>query len=188
MKLKIFIILSLVPVLWADENLHSYLGEKYKISVPNGFKIISATQGKHDASLDGVPFFIAQNEKQHLILGYFESHRIVRPEAIPLIAVVLKKQTPTPTARIVKTGMWKGGLDWAVAESDDIKAATPLTEHVILLITSIDNCLLRVIIEGPHGDAASLVDEATEFMAKFGKPAKPTQPDHSSEPTKDAVH
>lgn len=177
MKLKIFIILSLVPVLWADENLHSYLGEKYKISVPNGFKIISATQGKHDASQDGVPFFTAQNEKKHIILGYFESHAIVRAEAIPYIVVIQKKHPPTPTARIVASGMvndGKGGFAWGMAESDDIKAATPLTEHVILLITSIDNCLLRVIIEGPHGDAASLVDEATEFMAKFGKPAKPT--------------
>jgi len=186
MKLKLCAILVCAPALWAGERLPVFKGEQFTISVPSGYKIVSTAPGEHDASQGSVPFFTALNDRNHLIMGFFDSSSIVRPEEIPAIIDLFKKNPMTPTSRIVASGMvddGKGGRIWGMVEADDSKATKQQAEHVVILLTSTDDSLLRVIIGGPHGDATALVNEANEFLSKFKKQEKAGLPNKSPEPT-----
>jgi len=138
-----------------------------------------AATGAHDASDGSVPFFTAWNQKGHVIRGFFDSSSIVSPEQIPGLVDLLKDHPMTPTSRIVASGMVEGeggGQTWGMVESDDRKAPKPHTEHVIILLTSTDNSLLRVMIGGPHADAAELVKEANEVLVKFERHGESKKP------------
>jgi len=176
MKRTILLILMVSRALYGDANLPKFDGENFTISLPNGFKMLTTAQGKHDASEGSVPFFTAWNDKNHVITGFYDWNSIALPEQIPAVVELLKEHPVSSTARTVASGMvddGKGGRVWGMVEFDDDGAVKMHMQHTIILLTSVDKSLFRVLPGGPRLEREELVKEANEFLTKFVRKENP---------------
>jgi hypothetical protein len=89
---------------------------------------------------------------------------------------LLKEHPVSSSAKTVASGMvddGKGGPTWGMVEYDDNEAVKTQMQHTIILLTSVDKSLFRVIFGGPRGEGAELVNEANEFMTRFQRKPVP---------------
>jgi hypothetical protein len=168
----------------SEESLPAFKGEYFSFPAPIGYKFVRTSSGIHDASQGSVMVFAAQNSKEHLMMAYYDSSKIVRSDTIPALADLISKHLPSPTGKLVATGMIEqSGRNWALVEFEDDKASKRSSEHVIILMTSVDNSLFRLFVGGPQRDADELGTEARDFLDKLEAGHSLTKLNHSTDPT-----
>ena len=177
MRLSLFLPLFLAAGVCVAAGPAKFTGRKFDLALPEGYTLRALPNGRPNDADDGGPLFIARNGAGHEITAFLDSDSTLVPGQIRAAVDLIKRQPPTPSSQVVSSGMVKGGGRlWGMVELDDTKAPIPDSQHVILLLTSIEDRPLRLILGSVHQDAEDLITEANDVMAGFEPHAAPPPP------------